>query len=293
MSEKSDKLAIRLIAIITKLNNGEKLNVKELSTEFGTSEKTITTDLNKRLVQFLPIERKKNYYFLESASIGKLDFNDIRNFANLSGIKELYPSLSDELLSDVLNAKMAKACLVKSGTYENLSSKTDTFELLRNAITTNYKIAFTYNDKKRYVNPYKLVNTNNIWYLVADEEGVLKTYTFSKIKNLLEEKETFLPQNEFLEIINKNQANWFSQNSISVILEIDAEVSEYFLRRELLPNQNILRYTNKSIILKTTVSYDEEILKIVRYWMPHIQIQEPEYLREKLFQSLEMFMKRS
>lgn len=65
------------------------------------------------------------------------------------------------------------------------------------------------------------------------------------------------------------------------------------MRRELLPNQNILRYTNKSIILKTTVSYDEEILKIVRYWMPHIQIQEPEYLREKLFQSLEMFMKKS
>lgn len=193
MSEKSDKLASRLVAIIIKLNRGEKLNVKELSAEHGTSEKTITTDLNKRLVQFLPIKREKNYYFLESHFVGKLDFNDIRSFAKLSGIKELYPSLSDELLLDVFNEKMQKACLVKSGSYENLGSKTEEFELLRSAITTNHKIVFTYKDKERYVNPYKLVNTNNIWYLVADEEGILKTYTFSKIKNLLEEKETFLP----------------------------------------------------------------------------------------------------
>ncbi|QOY52499.1 hypothetical protein [Candidatus Sulfurimonas baltica] len=41
----------------------------------------------------------------------------------------------------------------------------------------------------------------------------------------------FQANREFLEIINKNQANWFSQDSINVILEIDVDVSEYFLRR--------------------------------------------------------------
>lgn len=40
MSDKSDKLAIRLIAIITKLNSGEKFTVRELAEEFATSEKT-------------------------------------------------------------------------------------------------------------------------------------------------------------------------------------------------------------------------------------------------------------
>jgi len=291
MSDKSDKLAIRLIAIITKLNSGERFTVKELVEEFGTSEKTITTDLNKRINQFLPIVREKNYYYMESYAIGKLGFNEIRNFAKLSGIKELYPSLEDELLADVLNAKINDSCLVKGGSYENLTSRDEDFKILRLAITLKHIVHFTYNNKPRVIKPYKLVNIDNLWYLSGDENSKLKTYSFSKISSLRKTEKTFEPNDEFLQIIAKNQSNWFSQDSISVILEIDSSVSEYFLRRELLPNQTILKNTQTSLVLKTTISYEDEILKVVRYWIPHIKIIEPEYLQKKLIDNLNFYIK--
>ena len=290
MSDKSDKLVFRMIAIITKLNSGDKFTVKELAEDFGTTEKTITTDLNKRLMHFLPIVRDKGYYFLESHAIGELGFNDIRNFAKLSGIKDLYPTLGDDLLADVLNAKINDSCLVKGGKYEDLSTKNEEFKLLRLAITIQHVVNFIYNDKARKIKPYKLVNNDDIWYLVGDEDSRLKTYSFSKIMNLSKIEESFVPKQEFLKIINKNEANWFSQDRIAVILTIDATVAEYFLRRELLPNQTILKQTNDELVVKTVVSYEDEILKVVRYWIPHIKILEPEYLQDKLLNQLNTYL---
>ena len=291
MSDKTDKITVRLISIIMKLNSGEKFTSKELAKEFAVTERTITSDLNERLNKFLPIENKNNYYYLESYCIGQLGFSDIRNFARLSGIKDLYPTLADDLLADVLNAKINDSCLVKGGKYEDLSSKTEEFKLIRLAITIKHKLKFIYNDKARLVDPYKLVNNDDIWYLVADEAGQLKTYTFSKILKLSKTENSFKANRKFLEIINKNQADWFSQDNINVILEIDSHVSEYFLRRELLPNQTILKNTKEKLVLQTKVSYDDEILKIVRYWIPHIKIKEPEYLQEKLLNELNVYLK--
>ena len=272
------------------LNDGQRVTAKYLAQEFNVTEKTITTDLNERLSKFLPIVREKNKYFLESFVVGKLGFSDIRNFAKLSGIQELYPTLADDLLADVLNAKINDSCLVKGEKYEDLSAKTEEFKILRLTITLKHIVAFTYNNKPRELKPYKLVNTNGIWYLVGDENSKLKTFTFSKIQKLLNTEKKFAPQREFIDIINKNQANWFSQKSIAVTLQIDAKVAEYFLRRELLPDQTILKHTNKSLVIKTQVSYEDEILKVVRYWLPHIKIIEPEYLQEKLLNELNLYL---
>ncbi len=46
-----DKLATRLAMILQKLNGGEKFTIESLANEFGVSERTIYTDLNKRFSQ--------------------------------------------------------------------------------------------------------------------------------------------------------------------------------------------------------------------------------------------------
>lgn len=291
MENKTDKLAVRFLYIITQLNSGEKLTIKELAEYFNVTERIIQKDLNERLNQFLPIVKKDGKYFIEDFLIGKLDYKDIQNFAILSGIQKLYPSLEDSFLSDVLNKKINNSCLVKGGSYEDVSNKREEFDILRLAITIKHQINFIYNDKTRVINPYKLVNNENIWYLVGDEDGRLKTYSFTKISNLFKTENEFNPNRDFLEIINKNQANWFSEESIKVILEINANVSEYFLRRELLPNQTILKSTKDKLTLQTKVSYDDEILKVVKYWIPHIKIIEPQYLQEKLEKELSLYLK--
>jgi len=291
MNNKTDKLTIRIIAIITKLNQGEHLTPKELAEEFSVSERIIQKDLNERLNQFLPIVKKDGKYCMEDFLVGKLDYDDIKTFATLSGIEKLYPSLEPTFLSDIFNKKINDSCLVKGAKYEDITDKRTLFETLQVAIILKHQVTFTYKEKPRVVNPYKLVNTHDIWYLVGDENGQLKNFTFTKINELYNTTEKFHPKQEFLEIINKNEADWFSQVSIKVTLEIDAQVKEYFLRRELLPNQTILKETNKRLILQTKVSYEEEILKVVRYWIPHIKIIEPVELQEKLHEQLDSYLK--
>jgi len=290
LENKTDKLAIRFLYIIQELNSGNKLTTKELAKKFNVSERIIQKDLNDRLSQFLPITRKNGNYYLDSFLIGKLDYDDMKTFAKLSGIEKLYPSLEDTFLSDVLNTKLNRSLLVRDGSYENISDKKDEFESISLAINLKYQINFTYNDKSRTINPYKLINNDNIWYLVGSEHEQLKTYSFTKIVNLSRSEKPFEANREFLEIINKDQLKWLSTEPINIILEINNDVSEYFLRRDLLPNQTILRHTKDSLIIKTKISYEEEILKIVRYWIPHIKILEPVELQEQLLHELKRYI---
>ena len=290
LPKKTDKLAMRLTSIITRLNAGEILSVKELAGEFAVTERSVQKDLNERIMQFLPVTNKNGQYYLEAYLLGKLTYDDIRDFALLSGIKKLYPVMDDNALSDILNKKVADAMLVKGGAYEDISSKKLEFDLIRLAIVLKHQLFFTYNGKQRAVNPYKLVNNNDIWYLVGDESDELKTYSFTKIEKLCKIEKSFIPNSDFTEIINDPHNKWFSQNKLKVILEIDSSVAEYFLRRELLPHQVVLKQTKKKLTVQTTVAYDEEILKIVRYWIPNIKIIEPFELDEKLREGLSTYL---
>ncbi|MEW6552230.1 MAG: WYL domain-containing protein [Campylobacterota bacterium] len=290
MKESSDKIATRLAQILTKLNNGERLTVKELEIEFNVGDRTIQRDLNERL-SYIPIIKEKGYYYLPDYALGKLSFNDIKNFATLSGIKSLYPKLSHSFIVDILNAKINKAYLIKNQGFEDISYRYDWFEDVSNAILNTFQIEFSYNDKKRVVNPYKLINNNGIWYLLGDEDNKLKNYTFSKIKNLkLIENNQFTPTKDFIDKIEQNDTNWFSENLIEVVLEIDNSIKEYILRKDIFPNKKIIEQTDDRFVLSTNISYDEEILGIVKYWLPYIKIVSPIYLQDKLKNILKEYL---
>lgn len=289
MPSSHDTIATRLTQILTKLNSGERFTIQELADEFNVSIRTIQRDLNERF-DYLPLKKENGYYSIEGYCLGKLNFKDIKSFATLSGIKDLYPNLDDSFIADLLNSKINSTYLIKGCEYEDISSKTKLFELLNIAIITNQTISLTYNDKKRELNPYKLINTSGIWYLSADENNQLKTYTISKISNFSNTSKTFKANKEFEEIISKNKDIWFSKDTMEVTLQIDNKIKEYFIRRELLPHQKIIEQ-NDNLIITTTVSYEEEILKVVRYWLPNIKILKPSYLQENLESGLKDYLK--
>ena len=291
MKKSHDTLALRLSLILTKLNSGESFTAKELAEEFNVNIRTIQRDIKERLF-YIPIYKKGDYYSMESYALGKLSFQDIKNFATLSGIKELYPELSNDFISDILNMKLNKAYLIKNQGFENINSKKDCFEQLSAAIIKNSPVKFNYLNKPRIVNPYKLINNNSIWYLLADENNQLKNFTFSKIEkfNWEDESKKFIPKKDFLEQIGRNNTNWFSNENIEVILKIDNSAKEYFLRKEILPNKKLLEQNDKYFTISTIVSYDDEILRVVKYWLPYIKIIEPIYLQKKLNKILEEYI---
>lgn len=280
MNDKHDKLSKRIVLILIKLNNAEKLTIKELADEFNVSTRTIRRDFDR--LNSLPIKIEEGKYSLDENTLGKLTFKDLKNFALVSGIRSLYPSLSDDFILDILNNKINKAFLIKNHGFEDISERSDDFKKLKESILNTTQISFFYNNKKRIVKPYKLVNNSGVWYLVADEDQKLKTYTFKKIKLLTVLSLKYEINKEFKTIIDKNEIDWFSQDEMKVTLEIDNSVIEYFSRKNILPNQKIIDKTVTKTIVSTKVSYENEILNIVKYWIPNVRILEPTFLSERL-----------
>ncbi len=292
MARLHDKIGTRLAMILTRFNDGDSFSIDELAVEFGVSYRTIYRDINERLV-FLPIEKKHDRYSLAPYYLGKLSFKDINNFASISGIAELYPSLDREFVVDLLNTKVNHAFMVKASKYEDISENTQLFTDINIAIVKNQTINFTYKDKPRTVNPYKLVNTYGIWYLSADEDGTLKTYSFTKIKNFKNTQKIFKPNKKFVDIIEQDAAVWFSQNRVEVHLKVDISVAEYFDRRQLLPHQTIVAKHTDHYEISAVFSYKAEAIKFVRYWIPHIEILSPVTLQQELNAQLDKYTKQS
>lgn len=289
MEKQHDTIATRLIIILTKLNQGEKFTVDELVEEFNVTARTVQRDLNDRL-SYLPIKKENGYYFLEEYYLGKLNFDDIKNFATLSGIKELYPTMQDGFITDMLSNKINQAYLIKGHNYEDLSSKTNEFKILESSILDTTTVNFIYKDKQRLVRPYKLVNSKGIWYLAGVENDVLKTFSFNKISQLEKTSIKFELDDEISQNIQDDDNVWFTKNQIEVVLKVDKGVSDYFIRRKILPNQIIVEDTENALIVSTKVSFDEEILKIVRYWIPHVKIISPNNLQHKLESTLKEYL---
>ena len=148
-----------------------------------------------------------------------------------------------------------------------------------------------YNSKERKLNPYKLINNNGVWYLLADDEGKLKNFTLSKIKRIKIKGDTFSVNAEFLKRIEKNDTNWFSDDKFKVTLEIKNEAMEYFKRKEFLPNYEVVQEEEDKIIISTEVAYDDETLRVVKYWLPFIKIVAPLTLRDKFENLLRGYLK--
>jgi len=287
MSNKFKTYANRIAYIMERLNNGDVLHLKDLSLECAVSIRTLQKDLNERLSNHLPIIRGKDgTYYLEEFAQGKLKYDDLRYFAQQSGVEKLFPTLEDGFLSEVLTKNKESSLLVKGANFEDIAKRREEFDIIRLAILIRHQLKFTYNDKQRLLNPYKLVNNDAIWYLIGEEEGNLKTFSFSKITHLKETQTKFTPKREVLEIIYNRGSKWFAKDKIVAIIEVDASVAEYFLRRDLLPEQSTIKQTKKKLILKTKVAYKEELLKIVKYWIPYLKIIEPAYLDEALREEL-------
>lgn len=289
MEKDHDKLAQRIALILGYFNEGNALKVTALAEEFAVSERTIQKDLNERL-SFLPIVKENGAYKLEPYALGKFTQKDLQYFAVFSGIHGLYPSLDQKMLADILNERVNYVLSVKGFEYEDISGKQTLFDLIGGQIVRSERVHFVYKEKPRLAEPYKLLNTNGIWYLIAVENGLLKTFTFSKIKQFERLNERFVSDSAVLERIRNYQGNWFGAQEIEVTLKIDSAVSEYFLRRDLLPWQKILEKQSDGLVVSSTVAYEEEILRVVRYWLPHIQIISPSSMKNKMIAELKNYL---
>lgn len=276
-----DTLAFRLASILLKLNQDDSFSPQELADEFGVHERTIYRDLI-RLAGI--VERSSDgKYRIVPEYRGKLRPKDLEAFAKLVGVDELFPQNSSRFLMALLDTLSQSSFLIRGNHYEKLKPNDAQFHRLDEAVRQHSRCALTYADKRRTLEPYRLVNNKGIWYLVATEHGQLKSFSLSRISELRVSEERFVPSGEIHRQIEADDDVWFNHDKTEVLLSIAPEVAYYFQRRKLLPQQAIVKSLESGgLIVSSHVAHVNQILPIVRYWIPHVRILEPSWLSESL-----------
>lgn len=296
MSDRShDTLVYRLAQMLVKLNQGEKLDPQALADEFGVNLRTIQRDLNERFA-YLPLVKTDGRYHLDPVFLGKLSTRDVERFASLAGVRGLFPSLSDEFLRDIFDARMQTALLVKGHNYEDLAGKEAAFRLLEQAIVARRHVAFEYRKDEGLVPyegvaPYKLVNLKGIWYLAALDGEKLKTFSFAKIERVRMLETRFEADPDIEKKLVEEDGIWMGEEKREIVLKVAKEVAGYFKRRKLIANQVIEKdLEDGGLIVSAKVGHPNQVLPIVRYWVPHLRIISPEGLQAELERELARYV---
>ena len=289
-----DLLARRLAAILTKFNIGERLTVNQLAEEFNVHRRTILRDLEERFA-YLPLEKIDGEYALSPAYLGKLSFRDIERFAQLAGVAGLFPALNSEFFKELFDSRLNDTLEVHAPSYEDLCSRQREFNLLRSAISQKRMVAFTYHksdgEKSVQVCPYRLINNGGIWYLAATDAGQPKSYTFTKISHLSLLDEHFDADPSIDALLNAEDSIWLNEKKTEVVLTISPPAAQYFRRRKLISHQVIEKeLEDGGVIVSGKFAHPNQILPIVRYWLPHVRIVSPTAWQDELNEGMHMYL---
>ena len=286
-------LAERITSILIKFNAGETCDLNDLAEEFSVNLRTIQRDINIRLA-FLPLIKEGRKVSLEPSALSQLTTRDIRNFASVCGIHELFPSLDNSFITTMLSKTFNSNYLIKGHNYENKIDVQLLLTKFNDYITCNSLVNFHYKGKEyENVQPYKLVNSKGIWYLAAVDSDKLKTFHLAKITNELKLFKLFEPSWEVQQIIEKEDGIFFSEEKMKVILKASALIAHYFKRRNILPNQIIEKEIDSGeLIISAKVANDMQIIPLIKYWIPELDVIAPKSLLKTIHQQCSDFIRK-
>ena len=289
-----ERLAERLARILTKLNVGYQLRAAELAAEFQVSSRTIERDFD-RLSSYLPLlQDEQKRYYLDTSYLGRFKLQDIQNFAQLSGISELYPALDMSFLRELLDERANLVFSAKGYHFEDAKQFAEHFKTLASAIHKRHHIQLKYREESRSVQPYRLIHHHGIWYLAGICQEKLHTYRLSQIQQveLLRDLEAFEHEAEVLKILEDEEGIWFGQQKQQVWIKVQPEAAIFFKERCLFPEQQIEQeLVSGELVISCQIRHEMQLLPLVRYWMPHVRITQPTHFQKKLEQDLQGYLR--
>jgi predicted DNA-binding transcriptional regulator YafY len=296
-----DKALYRYTQIIAKLYNGAKLSNTELAKEFNVSTKTIQRDFSK-LVNLFPIYQENRLWQLDKEYELKENIN-IKDEITLKILFELSKSFDESFSKRATNLLNRIDENINSPIYtkielENISNKLDTITQIESAIKSKNKILFSYLKDDEYyehqVEPYKIVNFEGFWYLIARKNKSLRRYYLQHIFDMEILDETFRKSKKLESSISNAINIWFDENeSFEVELLIDSSIVKYIQRKPISKTQRLKEYKQISgdMIITLDISNEREIIPIVKYWLPNIKVLKPIWIQEMIEDEVRKFLK--
>ena len=302
--QKNQKALIRHNLIYEKLNHGEVVNVKELSEEFGVGERTIQKDLNERLSGIYDIESlgEGNYRFAKQHRFIGADDED--ESIAISLMKALQHSAIPEM-DDYIDAALPTSSnydeIFVFGMHFEAIEDVEAFKSLIKAIKWKVGVKFTYikadgSSKKVSVDPYRLANFQNYWYLIAYDPSVevLKTYYLKNISKFKMQYENFTGNLQIEEDINKvcnsMDSVWWNGERQSCLLKV-SNIAKYYIERDLPDVMELIEEYEEYIVVRFFYHNEIELFSYVKSWIPHIKIMDNDELSKKLSGELREFLK--
>lgn len=282
--------AERLVDILMELHINGVVHRSDLMQKFKITERTVYRDLNA-LSPIVQHAGNGQYRLIHAtpSSRGQGLHNAV---ANLLNADSFFPDRGAAFWQNLETRVEENHILILNNDAEHTVQKDIRLYLtaIEKSIKNRNICQMTYKDKTRLVNPYKLINKKNIWYLQATENSRLKSFSLSQIRWMDIQGTTFIPEESVIELLEKSLDPWVSEDTFEVKIFINDNISHYFMRRDLLPEQELLEDHHDGVTLRCQAAHENQILPLLLYWLPNIHILEPAWLREKLVTTLTTYL---
>lgn len=297
-----DTILTRLTIILSRLNDGEALSVKELAHEFNVSERTIQRDFNERLTSFPIYQDKKKWKMQDGFRLEKtttVEDTVVLDIMQklLEGAGSSFSSKANRLLSKIKNDSYNP--IYAKLDMEDIGDKLKEVQELEVAITNKKQIKCRYDfegyNKELDLKPLKIANYEGFWYLIALDcrNDKLKKYYLKNIKQIKVMDSTFISTPKLDQLLDNSISIWFQKDvePYRVVLQISSEVSKYFMRKPISKSQvTESLHEDGSMVVSVEITNDMEIIPLVKYWMPNIEVLEPTRIKEKIKKDFEKYL---
>ncbi len=295
-----DKILTRLTIILSKLNSGEELSIKELAEEFNTSTRTIQRDFNERLISFPIYQEKRKWKMRKGFKIEKKHSLEDKLILDIiekitEGIGGNFATKSHKLLKQIKNDDINP--IYTKLNIEDISDKIDDILVLENGIKDTLEVSIVYHtdnhkSHKATIQPLKIVNYEGFWYLIALKQNNIKKYYIKNISKAILSKTTFEVDTDIINLLDSSISIWFDEHKTAYEVQLYAsnKIAKYFKRRPL-PTQKIISLNkNGSMEFSVSITHEMEIIPIIKYWIPHLKVIEPQWLKESIKKDLYKYL---
>lgn len=119
--------------------------------------------------------------------------------------------------------------------------------------------------------------------MVGRQYEQTRTFCFTQVSNLVVTDEHFDCDEAIKDSLINTDSLFFGNHVDEIVLQVDASVAGYFERRDLLPNQELIRRLDSGdLLLACKNVHPREVVPIVQYWIPHIRVISPSSVQTQM-----------